>query len=77
MRSGYAKRFGELVRQLREKRGLSQEELADNASLHRTHISLIERGQRSVRIETVERLAIALRVQPSALMPLIVFAKGK
>lgn len=48
---------------------MSQEALADAAGLHRTHISLIERGQRSVRIETIERLALALRVQPSGLMP--------
>ena len=33
------------------------EELADHAGLHRTHVSLIERGQQSVRLETIERLA--------------------
>lgn len=49
--------------------GMSQEDLADDAELHRTHISLIERGLRSVRLETIERLSIALKVQPSALMP--------
>jgi transcriptional regulator with XRE-family HTH domain len=74
VQSGYATRFGERIRQLREKRGLSQEELADAARLHRTHISLIERGQRSVRIETVERLALALRLQPSELMPTVTLA---
>ena len=50
---------------------MSQEALADAASLHRTHISLIERGQRSARLETVERLAFALGVQPARLMPTI------
>jgi transcriptional regulator with XRE-family HTH domain len=63
--------FGMRVRQIREDRGMSQEELADAAELHRTHISLIERGQRSVRIDTVGRLAIALRVQPAELMPAV------
>lgn len=48
---------------------MSQEALADAAKLHRTHISLIERGQRSVRLETIERLARALGVQPAELMP--------
>ena len=61
--------FGRRVRALREARGLSQEALADAAGLHRTHISLIERGQRSVRLETVVKLAIALREQPRGLMP--------
>ena len=64
-------RFGLLVRGLREARGLSQEGLADAAGLHRTHISLIERGRRSVRLETVERLATALAVQPAELMPAV------
>jgi transcriptional regulator with XRE-family HTH domain len=75
MRSSYATRFGAQVRKLREARNLSQEMLADAARLHRTHISLIERGQRSVRIETVERLALALGVQPATLMPPIMSAK--
>ncbi|QOV89488.1 helix-turn-helix domain-containing protein [Humisphaera borealis] len=68
-------KFGGIVRDLRESRGMSQEALADSAGLHRTHISLIERGQRSVRIETIERLALALRVQPAALMPAISLKK--
>lgn len=69
--SAYVSQFGKRVRTLREKRAMSQEALADAAGLHRTHISLIERGQRSVRIETIERLAFALRVQPGKLMPTI------
>jgi transcriptional regulator with XRE-family HTH domain len=71
MRSGFARQFGQRIRAFREQRQLSQEDLADAAALHRTHISLIERGQRSVRLETIERLAIALQVQPSELMPAI------
>jgi transcriptional regulator with XRE-family HTH domain len=71
MRSGYVYLFGQRLCELREQRGLSQESLADAASLHRTHISLIERGQRSVRLETIERLALALQVQPAELMPAI------
>lgn len=64
-------RFGDRIREERERLGLSQERLAFKAGLHRTHISLIERGHRSVRVETIERLAIALRVQPSSLMPTV------
>ena len=67
--SKYAKMFGERLREVRESQGLSQEELAHSAGLHRTHISLIERGARSIRIETIERLCLALRSQPGDLMP--------
>ena len=69
--SGYILRFGLRIKQLRERMGMSQEALADAAGLHRTHISLIERGQRSVRIETIEKLAMALHAQPGKLMPTI------
>lgn len=65
----FIQRFGQRVRKLRLERGFSQEALADAARLHRTHISLIERGERSVRLETVAALAVALGVQPSELMP--------
>jgi len=65
------------VRRVRERRGLSQEALADAAGLHRTHISLIERGRRSVRVETVERLAIALQIQPGRLMPEVDLAEHR
>jgi transcriptional regulator with XRE-family HTH domain len=60
--------FGERLRSLRTSRGFSQEELAHASGLHRTHISLIERDRRSVRLETIERLAKALRIEPSRLL---------
>ena len=77
MESGFVQQFGDRVRELRDQRGWSQEYLADAADLHRTHISLIERGQRSVRLETIERLAIAFRVQPAELIPSIRLPKRK
>lgn len=67
--NSFARQFGERVRKTRTRRNMSQEALADAAGLHRTHISLIERGLRSVRLETIKRLALALRVQPATLMP--------
>lgn len=70
-KTAFAKEFGAIIREHREALELSQEALADAARLHRTHISLIERGQRSVRLETIEALARALRVQPADLMPQI------
>jgi len=47
---------------------MTQEELADVAGLHRTQISLIERGRRDVRLDTIGRLAKALQVEPASLM---------
>jgi len=62
-----AVQFGRRVRQLREAKGWSQEQLATAAQLHRTHISLIETAKRSVQLDTVESLASALGVPPAAL----------
>jgi transcriptional regulator with XRE-family HTH domain len=60
--------FGENVRKRRRKLGLSQEELADRAELHRTYIGSIERGERNVSLENIVRLAAALEVKPAALL---------
>lgn len=67
----FVNKFGANVRALREERELSQEELAAKAKLHRTHISLIERGKRQAGLETIEALAKALQVQPADLMPTV------
>lgn len=62
-------RFGRQLRNLRVSKDISQEELADLAGLHRTYISSVERGERNVTLETVEKLAGALNVPLSRLMP--------
>ena len=77
MASRFQRDFGERIRSLREDTGLSQEALAAAAGLHRTHISLIERGQRAVRLPTIERLAIALGVQPAEMMPTVSFRRSR
>ena len=56
-------RFGQRLRELRQARGLSQEELAFRAGLHRTYVSSTERGQRNVALVNIERLATALEVE--------------
>lgn len=53
-------RFGKVARRLRKKAGLSQEKLAEVAGLHRTHVSLIERGQQAPGLLVIEKLANAL-----------------
>jgi len=59
-----AEQFGENLRRLRRRADLSQEEAAVRASLHRTEISHLERGQRIARVDTVAKLAAALEVDP-------------
>ena len=62
------KRFGKNVRRLRKELGLTQEKVAELAGLHFTYISSIERGERNVSIENVERIARALRIEPQQLL---------
>ena len=63
--------FGSVVRELRESKGLSQEELSFACSRHRTYISLIERGRNSPSIRTLWMLAGALEVAPSQLIAMV------
>lgn len=56
------------IRRLRGDRGISQEELADLAGLHRTYVGSIERSERNVSIDNIAKLASALRVDISDLM---------
>ena len=64
------KRFGQRVRELRIAAGLSQEELAERAGLHRTYVGGIERGERNVGVLNLLQLARALKVRPGELLPL-------
>lgn len=59
--------FGRRVRELRLARGLSQEELAERSSLHRTYVSGVERGLRNVGLDNIHALARALAVPTSAM----------
>lgn len=60
-------RFGLAIKERRQELGISQEELAERASLHRTYVSDIERGTRNVSIENIAKLAKALNISISAL----------
>ena len=68
-KSQLVKGFGKQLRALRLQRDLSQEALAAKAGLHRTYISLIERGKQSVTLDSMEKLAGALGVSVKKLMP--------
>jgi transcriptional regulator with XRE-family HTH domain len=56
------------IRLVRNKLGLSQEELAVKAGLHRTYIGSIERSERNVSVDNIEKLARALKVKPEQLL---------
>jgi len=61
------KKLGDRVRALRKDAGLSQEELAGTAGLHRTYIGAIERGERNISLINIVQVARALGVKPSDL----------
>jgi transcriptional regulator with XRE-family HTH domain len=60
--------FGENLRRLRRRAGLSQEELNFRSSVHRTDISKIERGESLPRTDTLLKLAGGLGVEPQELL---------
>lgn len=61
-------RFARLLRSRRLALGLSQEALAEGAGLHRTYVGSVERAERNVSIDNMERLASALRVDIADLL---------
>jgi transcriptional regulator with XRE-family HTH domain len=71
-----ATRFGKNLNRCRKRAGMSQEEVGIRASLHRTEIGLLERGERLPRIDTVIKLAGALSVPPSELIEGIGWSPG-
>lgn len=62
------RRFAANLRERRKALGLSQEELAFEAGLHRTYISGIERGIRNVGIDNIGVIAKALACEPAMLL---------
>jgi transcriptional regulator with XRE-family HTH domain len=71
-----AEQFGANLRYCRKRAGLSQEETAMRASLHRTAVSYIERGTRIPRIDTAAKLAAVIGVDPGDLFDGIVWEPG-
>lgn len=56
-------KFGLKIKELRKIKGLSQEKLANLAEIDRTYLPTIEKGERNVSIEVIEKLAKALEVK--------------
>lgn len=60
--------FGDFVRKQRKAKGMSQEQLADKAELHRTYIGMIERGEKNITLLNILKIANALEIAPSTLL---------
>lgn len=60
MKSDVLVKFGQRVREERRKLGLSQEQLAAAAGLHRTYIGMIERAEKNLTLENIAKIAKAL-----------------
>ncbi len=56
-------KFGKKVREERTKQNLSQERLATKAGVHRTYIGMIERAEKNITLENIEKVARALGLQ--------------
>jgi transcriptional regulator with XRE-family HTH domain len=61
-------KFGNKVRERRTVLGLSQEELAERANVHRTYIGMIERAEKNITLENIEKIAKALEIPLDKLM---------
>lgn len=61
-------RFGRRVRELRKKKGMSQEALALEAGLDRSYVGGVERGERNISLINIEKLARALGVRGKELL---------
>ncbi len=58
-------KVGKRIKDIRHKLGITQEELADKAEIHRTYIASLEVGKRNISIVTLEKIVIALEVSMS------------
>lgn len=63
MKSEILTRFGKKVREERIKNKLSQEQLAIKAGVHRTYIGMIERAEKNITLENIEKIANALDIK--------------
>ncbi|MEH2316539.1 helix-turn-helix domain-containing protein [Nostoc sp.] len=68
MRAEILDKFGKRVRDERLQRGLSQEELAEKAELHRTYIGMIERGEKNITLINIQKIAKALGITVDELL---------
>jgi transcriptional regulator with XRE-family HTH domain len=63
-----SKQLGAKIQKMRLEKGLSQEELAFEAGLHRTYISHVERGSRNITVIGLCKVAKGLKIKPSEII---------
>lgn len=61
-------KFGRRVKEERKKQGFSQEILASKAGVHRTYIGMVERAEKNITLENIEKIARALDISVHNLM---------
>lgn len=64
--------IAKILKKVREEKGISQEQLAFNASLHRTYISQLERGLKSITVKTLLKITKSLNIEIDEFMKLVV-----
>ena len=60
--------FGKRIRQLRNRQGLSQEQLAEQTGFHRTYIGMVERGERNISLSNIGVFAKVFEMSVSELL---------
>jgi transcriptional regulator with XRE-family HTH domain len=60
--------FGDIIREKRKEKKMSQEDLAFKADLHRTYIGMLERAEKNITLENINKLAKALDLSVSELL---------
>jgi len=73
----FRQRLARAIRFTRRRRGVSQEQLAAAAGIHRTYMSAIERGRVNVSLEVADRLARAMAIPLSELVKLAEEGRGR
>jgi len=68
MSENIKQKLGKRIKEFRVKEGYSQEKFALRCGLHRTYISDIERGERNISVENIEKIAKALKIEPDVLL---------
>jgi transcriptional regulator with XRE-family HTH domain len=66
---GSQKQFGKNIRNVRDKAGLTQQQVADKAKMHVNYYARIERGEENPSFETLEKIIKALDIKSKDVMP--------
>lgn len=69
MKNDYKIAFGDKLRIIREKQGLTQKQVADKADIHVNYFARIERGEENFTFEVLEKIVKALHIKSSDIMP--------